>query len=152
MIRTVNKNPSVDELKTFGWVMLGGFALLGTLLWYSSLKPQGAWWPAGGWGWTGAFRQEVAVAFWALGALVWAISIVSTALTRRVYVVWMTGGYYVGTVTSFLLLSVLYFAVLPVFSLIRLTDPLRLRLSSSGTYWEKPTEHEATLERMSRPF
>ena len=151
-MRAVNKNPDLDELRSFGWVMLCGLAVLGIVLWYASIKVPGGWWPQGGWVWKGGAKQTVAVMFWTLGPLLWVISRIAPTLARRVYVVWMTGATYMGTVTTFVLLSLLFLIALPVFSLIRFTDPLRLRLLKSGSYWEKPKPHEATLERMARPF
>jgi hypothetical protein len=42
--------------------------------------------------------------------------------------------------------------LLPVFSLIRFSDPLRFKLKSGGSYWEDHPPHEPTLERTMRPF
>jgi hypothetical protein len=64
----------------------------------------------------------------------------------------MTLASYLGMVMTTLLLSVLFFVLLPIFSLIRLKDPLRLKLRSAGTYWERPDPHEPTINRMRRPF
>jgi len=64
----------------------------------------------------------------------------------------MTGAMYLGMAMTTVLLSVLFVILLPFFSLIRLADPLRLKPKSSGSYWEDPTPHDATLERTRRPF
>ena len=59
----------------------------------------------------------------------------------------------IGTVVTFVLLSVLYFVFLPIFSLIRFKDPLRLKMPPKATsYWEEHKHHESTLERTARPF
>jgi len=73
-------------------------------------------------------------------------------LGRPLYVAWMTGAMAIGAVMSTVLLTVLYFVLLPVFSLIRFKDPLRLKLKAEGSYWEDPSPHEATLDRTSRQF
>jgi hypothetical protein len=151
-MRPVNKNPSEQELRSFGWVMVGGFALIGALLWYTSVKPLGAWLPVA-WGWTGAPRQIAAAVLWTIGPIVWAVAMASASATRPIYLVWMTVAGYMGVVSSFIVLSLLFFVALPPFSLIRLLDPLRKKLNGSGqSYWEKPVVHEATLERMAKPF
>src|SRR5262245_45626496 len=105
-MRTVNKNPNVSELKSFGWVMLCGFGVLGALLWYSNSRVPGAWSVHADWAvWKGSVKQMLAAAFWVLGPLVWLVSMVSPTAARPIYVVWMTGATYMGKASSFLLLS-----------------------------------------------
>jgi hypothetical protein len=151
-MKAVNRNPTAAELVTFGRVMWGGFAVMGALLWYASVRTPGAWWPQGEWGWQANARQIAAVGLWSLGPLLWGIGSFAPKLARPIYVGWMTAAGYMGLVSSFILLAALYFIALPVFSLLRLADPLRLSLRPSGSYWEKTTPHDATLERMARPF
>ena len=149
---TVNKNPSPKDVAGFGWAMLGGFGVIGALLWYVALLSKGGWMPAAGWGWNGAGRQVAALVLWGLAIVSVFVCRASFAVGRRYYVIWMTGAMYIGLVMSTVLLSVLYFVFLPAFALIRLADPLRLKWHSRESYWEKPSEHEATLERTGRPF
>jgi hypothetical protein len=94
----------------------------------------------------------IASALFALAVLIVLACFVSYAIGRLLYIVWMTGAMYLGLVVTTVLLSVLFVILLPLFSLIRLSDPLRLRMKSSGSYWEDPTPHEATLERTRRQF
>lgn len=148
-MQAVNRNPTPRELRRFGLVTLGGFAALGLLVGWV-LPWLGGRLPA--WGFSGTTGEWTAVALWSIGL---AFALVGTAApgpARRLYVAWMTAAVYLGTVTSFILLSVLFFILLPVFSLIRLKDPLRRRWNRSGTYWEPHKPHEPTLERMMRPF
>ena len=65
----VNRNPSRPDVRTFGLVILLGFAVIGALLWYKAVKPPGGWWPEAGWGWNGAVLQVIAVAL--LAFAVW---------------------------------------------------------------------------------
>src|SRR5690349_15528406 len=99
-MRTVNRNPDAKELRSFGWVMLAGFALIGALAWYSSVKEPGAWLTHGSWAWTGARKQVAALAFWALASSLWGVSLFAPKLARPVYVVWMTAAGYMGLVSS----------------------------------------------------
>jgi hypothetical protein len=148
----VNQNPTIQELRRFGWVTLGGFAVLGVLFWYLAVKPEGAWWPAA-WGWEGAGKQVAALVLWGLGLAMLLVCLSSPAAARRVYVGWMTGAMYLGTVVSAIMLSILFVVLLPVFSLIRFADPLRLKFKPPGeSYWEDHRHHESTLERTIRPF
>ena len=104
-------------------------------------------------GWSGSGLQIAAVCLPALGAALLVLSLTAVELTKRIYVAWMSVATPIGIVMSTLMLTVLYFVLLPVFSLIvRRADPLRKRLSDADRYWEDYKPHEATLERMRRPF
>ena len=132
-MKPVKKNPSSSELRVFGLAMLAGFGLIGGLL---------------------AWRLGVnaaAIVCWVLGAALFLCGLWKP-VGRPVYYVWMTGAMYLGTAVTTILLTVLFVVFLPIFSLIRLKDPLRRKLKSTGSYWEDHTPHEATLERMMRPF
>ena len=128
----VNRNPSSAVLRSFGRAMLGGFLVLGALLWY-----RGA--------------HTAAFVLWTLGAVLFATSLVS-ALGRPVYVAWMTGAMFLGGIATTVGLTVLFVLFLPFFTLIRFSDPLRRKLRAHGSYWEPHKPHEATLERCERPF
>lgn len=47
--------------------------------------------------------------------------------------------------------TILYFTVLPFWSVMRLWDPLRTRLGAD-TYWEPYKNPEPTVDRFRRPF
>jgi hypothetical protein len=138
---SVKRNPSRRELRTFGWVILGGFCVIGLLLWRR-----------GGWAWTGSGRQYAAAALMLIGAAVACVSAMWPTLARRLYIAWMTVGMVLGTGMSILMLTLMFFLVLPVFALIRLKDPLRMKLHGQASYWEEPKPQEASIERMMRPF
>ena len=81
------------------------------------------------------------------------ISLGPRSVATPVYVVWMTAAMWIGRVMTPVLLTALFVVLLPVFSLIRLGDPLRLKLKPKGeSYWEDHKHHESTLERTARPF
>ena len=145
-MQTVNRNPSATDLHQFGGAMLLGFGILGVILWYFGPEPNG-------WGWSAIYQQKLAIAAWILGPALLLISFGPRPIARSVYVGWMTVAMYIGTVVTFVGLTVLYFVMLPVFSLIRLKDPLRMKLLRDGeSYWEDHEHHENTLERTIRPF
>ena len=147
---TVNKNPGTGDLRKFGWAMLFGFSATSLFLWVMAWRKYGGHGPLG---WSGAGGQIVALCLWGLGAALCSLSLSSLTLARPVYVAWMTVATKLGVVMSTLLLSVLFWLILPLFSVIvRMGDPLRKKLSRNGTYWEPHKAHEATLERMRRPF
>ena len=153
----VNKQPTRAELHSFGWAMLGGFAVMGAVVW--CLPAVKAWWwwfdePTSlamlSWGYSKA--QWFSVGMWILGPVLCVASFMPYPVARAVYVGWMSATVPMGMVMSTLLLTVLFVVVLPVFTLIRLKDPLRKRLIKGGSYWEDSKPHEATIDRMMRPF
>ena len=147
---TVNKNPSTKDLHKFGWAMLIGFGVLGTLLWLV------AWWKGGEsatLGWSGAAPQAAAACLWGLGVLLAALARTNPRIARPVYVTWMSAVVPLGIIVSAIMLTVLFVLLLPVFALVvRFGDPLRRKLRRGGTYWEDYRPHEATLERTARQF
>ena len=145
-MQAVNRNPNKAELIKFGLAMVFGFGVIGALLWYFGPDPRTAAWVAAG-------SQKLAIALWALGAALLLISIGPGSVARPVYVGWMSVAFLLGGVVTVVLLTVLFIVLLPIFSLIRLKDPMRLRLRPAGeSYWEDHKHHESTLERTIRPF
>lgn len=145
-MQLVNRNPDRRELRKFGLAMIGGFGVLGAVLWYVGPDPNTL-------AWTGAGRQAFAPVLWGLGAVLLAVSLGPRRLAVPVYVAWMSAAFAIGGVMTVVLMSVLFVTLLPVFSLVRLKDPLRLRLKPAGeSYWEDHKHHESTLERTARPF
>lgn len=87
-----------------------------------------------------------------LGILLVTISVNAPGLARPIYMGWMTVTVPIGIVMSTILLTLLYFILLPVFALIvRSGDPLRRRLGANS-YWEDYKPYEHSLERMGRLF
>ena len=153
---TVNRHPSIRELHKYGVGMLIGFGAIGTLLWlwnWIGFRPFPGSWNAAEAAWTGSTRQIAAVCFWVLGTGMSLLSYVAPRSAKHVYVAWMSVVVPIGIVMSTVMLSILYFVLLPVFSLIvRFGDPLGRKSKSGGTYWEDHKLHEPTLERMGRQF
>ena len=147
---TVNKNPSVTDLRKFGWAMLAGFFGIGLIPWYVHITGSD---PPSYVAWTGSTPQVIAVCFWGLGALLCVVSLASPALAKPIYVVWMTVAAAIGMVMSTFALTVLFVLFVPLFSVIvRMGDPLGKKRSTGKTYWEDYKPHEPTIERMRRPF
>ena len=137
MMDLVNRNPSPTELRKFGITVLVGLAVIGSLvLWW---KGNEAFW--------------LAASIWAVGGTAAVLTIAAPpAIGRRVYVWWMLAGTGIGMVTMPFFMTVLFVLLLPPFTLIRLKDPLRLKLKKDGSYWEPNEPHEATIDRMQRLF
>ncbi len=147
----VNRNPCAQEVRKFGLVNLVGLLVIGGLLWLAEwhrLRAGQALMH-----WSGSALQWGAVILAGLGVLIGPVCLASRAAGRRIYVVWMTAAVGIGVVVTFVLLTILYFVLLPFFLFIRLKDPLRLaRSRSADSFWEDHPHHPATLERMLRPF
>ena len=151
MMQPVNRHPRASDLRTFAWVILCGLLVLGGLLWVAEAHRFRHDQPLARW--VGAPLQYVAVGFWTVGLAAGLLTLASYPAGRVIYVVWMTAATWIGAVMTFVLLSVLFFVLLPWFTLIRLKDPLRTRLRGPGqSYWENHQHHESTLERTARPF
>ena len=129
MLFEVNRQPTSAELRRFGLTMLIGLGVIGALLW---------WWR----GWVAA-----AVVLWVLGAALALLSVGPIRLGTKVYVGWMLVAAGIGRVMLPVFLTLVFVLLLPVFSLIRFADPLRLRLKAEDTYWEPHKPHESTIER-----
>jgi len=146
----INPHPSDSELRKFGWAMLTGFGVLGLLAWLAAWRVSEN---ASLIEWTGSGFQIAASVMGLLAVSLFALAVLSPAAAKPVYVAWMSATMPIGVVMSTILLTVLYFLLLPVFAwIVRRGDPMRKRLSPSGTYWEPYKPHEPTLERMQRPF
>jgi uncharacterized membrane protein YhhN len=141
---SVNRSPSPSDLRWFAGGFLVAFPLLGAVLfvWFGRPSDNGASWPVLGF--------SIAIA--ATGIAGGMVTLIRPTIGRKLYIVWMTATLPIGIAFTTILLTVLYFLLLPVFSLIvRRQDPLR-RKSKGTTYWEDCRPHEPTLERMRRPF
>ncbi len=150
-MQMVNRNPSVREVRNFGVINLVGLLAISGLLWLAEWHKLHNGQALAHW--SGSTLQCLAVGLSALGVLTGVITLASNAAGRRIYVVWMTGAAGIGIAVTFVLLTILYFVLLPVFSLIRLKDPLRLRRRGlDESYWEDHVHHAATPERTLRPF
>ena len=146
---TVNRNPSRADLRKFGWAMLFGFGVIGLFLWVMAWRKYGGHGPLG---WSGASAQIVALRLGVSGFGLFALSWVSPASAKPVYVGWMRTTVPIGMVMSTILLTVAFTFMLPLFALVvRWGDPLRKKLGGA-TYWEDYKPHDHTLERMRRLF
>jgi hypothetical protein len=148
---TVNRNPSPQELRKFGSAMWLGFGVIAALIWWRSWAKAEA--PRGFLDWSGSGWQMASVLLFVLGAGLFAISRISPSLTKTINVTWMSLFVPVGVFMSTMLLSVVFFVFLPIFSLIvRLNDPLRKKLHAGATYWEDYRHYEPSFDRMRRLF
>ncbi|MBU0718806.1 MAG: hypothetical protein KJ749_11200 [Planctomycetes bacterium] len=147
---TVNKNPTAQELRKFGWAMLFGFGGLGLLLWLAPWVRGGG---AGALAWSGRSGQITAVCFWVVSLTLGVVGVSAANVARPVYVLWMSVAAVLGIAVSTIMLTLLYFLLLPVFALVvRWGDPLRKKKTQSDTFWEDHEPYEATLDRMARMF
>ena len=130
----VNLNPSKQELKWFGFIILVFFALVGGIVWWTAMAPRAA-------GAIVAFGAVLSVAYYAVAPL-----------RLPMYLGWMHLVFPIGWVMSHLLFGVIYFLILtPIGLTMRLIghDPLqRRRPSSSVSCWtERPAADPARYFR-----
>ena len=112
---SVNRNPSHEELRKFGWAMLIGFSVLGAAAW-TVYAARNGWEPL--LSWTGTTAQVASVCLWSLGVVLWILGLAVPGVAKPVYVTWMTVTLPMGIVMSTVMLSLVFFVLLPVFALI----------------------------------
>ena len=62
---------------------------------------------------------------------------------------WKRFANFMGRIQTFILMTIIYFLIVPFFSLMRFSDPLKLKLKKeSATYWEPKKPVDTSLERM----
>ncbi len=119
----INLNPSKQELKWFGLILLVFFALVGGIVWWTAMAPRAASAIVG-------FGAVLCVAYYAVAPL-----------RLPMYLGWMHLVFPIGWVLSHLLFGAIYFLmVTPVGLSMRLIghDPLRRhRPSNAVSYWMK---------------
>lgn len=146
---TVNRQPTPADLRKFALAMLFGFGVLGAVFWLiAERRATGTWFT-----WSGGGPTWPVVVLWLAGLTLAGSTLLPYAAARVVYVGWMTGASWIGVVMSHLVLTLLYFLVLPPFSLIvRWKDSLRRRLEPGKSYWEPCDPPDPSMERMRRMF
>ena len=56
-----------------------------------------------------------------------------------------------GRIQTTVLMTIIYFLIVPIFSLVRFSDPLKLKLKKgSASYWEPKKEVDTSLEKMKQ--
>lgn len=139
---TVNKTPTVKDIRWFAAGMIIGLPLLAALIYALRARTSN---PT-------SFLSLLLFIVAVLGILMGVTAILSPTWGRKLYIAWMRLTLPIGLAMSTVLLSLMYFLVLPIFSLIvRRRDPLRRKLGGQ-TYWEDYRTHQPNLERMRRPF
>jgi hypothetical protein len=133
----VVRDPTREELRRFGVTMLCALGVVGGLLWWLA--------PLGGLG------RSAAIVVWVVGACVAVLSWAAPGLGRPLHRGWMTVAAWLSAVMMAVLLTVLFIALLPFFTFIRLGDPLRKR-AEHESYWEPHARDAPSLDRVLRPF
>lgn len=117
----INWNPDTQALRQFGWSLLIGFGIIGTIA-YLLKRPalaQGCWAIGGG------------VGLWAILFPFWA---------KPFYWVWMGIGFVMGSIVSRIVLGLIYFAVftpVALFFRLRRRDELELKKPQGTSFWHE---------------
>jgi hypothetical protein len=62
---------------------------------------------------------------------------------------WKRFAFKVAKAQTFILMSIIYFLIIPFFSLIRLSDPLKIKIKKkSDSYWEQKKEIDISIDNM----
>jgi hypothetical protein len=77
----------------------------------------------------------------------------SQGTLRRLYRGWLAFARLVGRFNTALVLTVIYFLVIPLFAIWRIKDPLRLSRRWRGeSGWTELPEEERTVESLNQPY
>ena len=122
--------PEPRTLRQFGWLVLAFFSGLALLAWREALLFSFG---------LGAAREPVALALLAVGGTAALFSLVAPRANRPLYVALTVLAYPVGFVVSYVILTLLFYAVIvPVGLLLRLLgkDPMHRSLhTETSSYW-----------------
>ena len=66
---------------------------------------------------------------------------------KKLWEGWKKFAHKLGVVQTYIIITLLYWLIIPFFSLIRLKNPLRLRLPATGSFWEERKPDPNTLDR-----
>ena len=121
MLAKINWNPSSLDLRKFGLTLIIGFGLIGGLFFWFD-------------------RVELAKILWIVSGAIGALGIVLPTLAKPFYYIWMGIAFVMGTIVSFVIITVIYyFIITPVGLLMKLLrrDALKLKKKSfdGDTYW-----------------
>lgn len=72
-------------------------------------------------------------------------------ILKSIWAAWKRFAYILGKIQTTILLTLIYFLIIPFFSLVRLKDPLSKRLGGSS-YWQAFKKHPTTLEQFQKMF
>jgi len=141
----LNLNPTAKDLRQFGFIALGAFALLGTLLYWHVIPL---------WRVLGRATPTAAYVVWAVGALSALLSIVAPKLNRPLFVALSVVAYPIGVVMSYVIMGAFFFLILtPLGLMFRLAgrDPLRRRFDATArSYWIPHNAAEKTERYFSQ--
>ena len=88
-----------------------------------------------------------------VGGALFVLGVIRPGLLRGAYGPWMKMAEIMGAIMTRILLTVFYFTLLVPFTLMRMSDPLRLKLGRDmKSFWEPARQSENTIERFRRPF
>lgn len=74
-------------------------------------------------------------------------------ILSKIFKAWKNFGHKIAKAQTWLLMFIIYFLIVPFFNIIRLRDPLKLRLDEkAGSYWEKKKKLDTSLEGMKLPY
>ena len=73
-----------------------------------------------------------------------------TELLKRLWQGWKKFAHRLGVAQTYVVVTLFYWLIVPFFSLIRLQNPLRLRLPTTGSFWIDRKQTANSIERAKR--
>jgi hypothetical protein len=135
------RGPTRGELRWFGLIFAGFFALLGAMSWWRS---------------RGADHHTAAIVLWCIGGGIALIYYLLRPVQRPFYDLLITVAYPIGWVVSHLMIALMYYGLItPIGVTMRLfgRDALRRRFDRSATtYWIAHDPSAAATKRYFQQF
>ena len=75
---------------------------------------------------------------------------VMTRHLKNIWGAWKRFAHKLGVAQTYVIVTLFYWLIVPVFSLIRLQNPLRLRQVNNGSFWLERKPAPNTLDRAKR--
>src|SRR5436309_3306453 len=101
---SVNWNPPREQLRSFGWISLAAFRLLGILIYYKQRFL--------GIGMAPDTAHAVAYVLWAVGAVSAVLGVVAPRALKPLYVALMAIGLPIGYVVSHIIMAIMFYVIL----------------------------------------
>ncbi len=72
---------------------------------------------------------------------------------KFLYAKWMDFAHFMGKIGTFVFMSVIYFIFVPLFSLVRFKDPLKLKIDKNAeSYWLDKEPLDTSIEGMKKLY
>lgn len=74
-------------------------------------------------------------------------------ILKKIWNGWKSFTHKIAKAQTWLIMLIIYFVIVPLFNVMRLRDPLKLKWNKAGdSYWERKKKIDVSLEGMRLPY